>query len=347
MNGGNYKTMEVSRGSRTLSQSYTAVINGRQSVEIRPQVSGTITQVCIAEGAQVKKGQTLVIIDQVPYKAALETAIANVKSAEASVATARLTADSKEQLFKENVVSAFDLQTARNSLLQAEATLAQAKAEEVNARNDLSYTEVKSPVDGVSGMLPYRVGALVDASITTPLTTVSDDTEMYVYFSMTESQVLSLIRQYKTLDEAMKQMPEVELKLSDGLTYAHKGRIDAISGTIDTSTGAVSLRATFPNPEHILRNGGSGTVVLPYIKENVLIVPQEATYEIQDKIFVYKVVDGKATSSQVSVFPINDGKEYIVESGLEEGETIIAEGAGLVQEGTVVGTPAADNAPAN
>jgi membrane fusion protein (multidrug efflux system) len=347
MNGGNYKTMEVSRGSRTLSQSYTAVINGRQSVEIRPQVSGTITQVCIAEGAQVKKGQTLVIIDQVPYKAALETAIANVKSAEASVATARLTADSKEQLFKENVVSAFDLQTARNSLLQAEATLAQAKAEEVNARNDLSYTEVKSPVDGVSGMLPYRVGALVDASITTPLTTVSDDTEMYVYFSMTESQVLSLIRQYKTLDEAMKQMPEVELKLSDGLTYAHKGRIDAISGTIDTSTGAVSLRATFPNPEHILRNGGSGTVVLPYIKENVLIVPQEATYEIQDKIFVYKVVDGKATSSQVSVFPINDGKEYIVESGLEEGETIIAEGAGLVQEGTVVGTPAANNAPAN
>lgn len=339
--------MEVSRGSRTLSQSYTAVINGRQSVEIRPQVSGTITQVCIAEGAQVKKGQTLVIIDQVPYKAALETAIANVKSAEASVATARLTADSKEQLFKENVVSAFDLQTARNSLLQAEATLAQAKAEEVNARNDLSYTEVKSPVDGVSGMLPYRVGALVDASITTPLTTVSDDTEMYVYFSMTESQVLSLIRQYKTLDEAMKQMPEVELKLSDGLTYAHKGRIDAISGTIDTSTGAVSLRATFPNSEHILRNGGSGTVVLPYIKENVLIVPQEATYEIQDKIFVYKVVDGKATFSQVSVFPVNNGKEYIVESGLEEGETIIAEGAGLVQEGTVVGTPTADNAPAN
>lgn len=339
--------MEVSRGSRTLSQSYTAVINGRQSVEIRPQVSGTITQVCIAEGAQVKKGQTLVIIDQVPYKAALETAIANVKSAEASVATARLTADSKEQLFKENVVSAFDLQTARNSLLQAEATLAQAKAEEVNARNDLSYTEVKSPVDGVSGMLPYRVGALVDASITTPLTTVSDDTEMYVYFSMTESQVLSLIRQYKTLDEAMKQMPEVELKLSDGLTYAHKGRIDAISGTIDTSTGAVSLRATFPNPEHMLRNGGSGTVIFPYIKENVLIVPQEATYEIQDKIFVYKVVDGKATSSQVSVFPVNNGKEYIVESGLEEGETIIAEEAGLVQEGTVVGTPTADNAPAN
>lgn len=339
--------MEVTRGTRTLSQSYTAVINGRQSVEIRPQVSGTITQVCIAEGAKVKKGQTLVIIDQVPYKAALETAVANVKSAEASVGTARLTANSKEQLFKEKVVSDFDLQTARNSLLQAEATLAQAKAEEVNARNNLSYTEVKSPVDGVSGMLPYRVGALVDASITTPLTTVSDDEEMYVYFSMTESQILSLIRQYKTLDEALKQMPEVELKLSDGLTYSHKGRIDAISGTIDTSTGAVSLRATFPNPEHMLRNGGNGTVIFPYVKENVLIIPQEATYEIQDKIFVYKIVDGKATSSQVTVFPINNGKEYIVEDGIKEGDTIIAEGAGLVQEGTVVSTSSPESTSAN
>lgn len=342
MNGGSYKTMEVTRGTRTLNQNYTAVINGRQSVEIRPQVSGTITQICIDEGAKVKKGQTLVIIDQVPYEAALQTAVANVKNAEAAVATARLMAESKEELFKEHVVSDFDLQTARNSLFQAEATLAQAKADEINARNNLSYTEVKSPVDGVSGMLPYRVGALVDASISTPLTTVSDDEEMYVYFSMTESQILSLIRANKTLEEALKQMPEVELQLSDGLTYNHKGKIDAISGTIDANTGAVSLRATFPNPKHMLRNGGSGTIIFPYVKENALIVPQEATYEIQDKIFVYKVVDGKATSAQVEVFPVNNGKEYIIEKGLKEGDIIIAEGAGLIQEGTVI-TPSDSN----
>lgn len=342
MNGGSYKTMEVTRGTRTLNQNYTAVINGRQSVEIRPQVSGTITQICIDEGAKVKKGQTLVIIGQVPYEAALQTAVANVKNAEAAVATARLTAESKEELFKEHIVSDFDLQTARNSLFQAEATLAQAKADEINARNNLSYTEVKSPVDGVSGMLPYRVGALVDASISTPLTTVSDDEEMYVYFSMTESQILSLIRANKTLEEALKQMPEVELQLSDGLTYDHKGKIDAISGTIDANTGAVSLRATFPNPEHMLRNGGSGTIIFPYVKENALIVPQEATYEIQDKIFVYKVVDGKATSAQVEVFPVNNGKEYIIEKGLKEGDIIIAEGAGLVQEGTLI-TPSGSN----
>ena len=331
-----YKTMTVAVESRTLTRDYTAVINGRQSVEIRPQVSGTITNVCIEEGAKVSKGQTLFVIDQVPYQAALQTALANVKSAEASVATAKMTANSKENLFEEHVVSAFDLQTARNSLLEAEAALEQAQAAETSARNDLSYTEVKSPVDGVASMIPYRVGALVDASITTPLTTVSDDEEMYVYFSMTENQILTLVRESGTLEEAMKQMPEVSLRLSDGLMYTHKGKIDAISGTIDSGTGAVSLRATFPNPERMLRNGGSGTIVFPYRMDSVLVVPQEATYEIQDKVFVYRVVDGKATSASVTVFPVNDGKEYIVTQGLKAGDVIVAEGAGLLQEGTPI-----------
>ena len=293
--GAQYKTLTLSPADRTLTREYTAVVEGRQSVEIRPQVSGTITEVCINEGAKVSKGQPLFIIDQVPYQAALETAIANVKSAEAAVATARMTADSK-----------------------------------------LSYTVVKSPVDGVASMIPYRVGALVDASISTPLTTVSDDEEMYVYFSLTESQVLSLIREHGTLDKTLAQMPEVSLRLSDGQLYDHTGHIDAISGTISSGTGAVSLRATFPNPERMLRNGSSATLIFPYQRDSVLVVPQEATYEIQDKVFVYKVVEGKATSSQVTVFPVNDGKEYIVESGLKTGDVIVAEGAGLLQEGTLI-----------
>ena len=328
--------MTLSPADRTLTREYTAVVEGRQSVEIRPQVSGTITEVCIDEGAKVSKGQPLFIIDQVPYQAALETAIANVKSAEAAVATARMTADSKQTLFDNKVVSAFDLQTAKNSLLEAEAALAQAKAQETSARNDLSYTVVKSPVDGVASMIPYRVGALVDASISTPLTTVSDDEEMYVYFSLTESQVLSLIREHGTLDKTLAQMPEVSLRLSDGQLYDHTGHIDAISGTISSGTGAVSLRATFLNPERMLRNGSSATLIFPYQRDSVLVVPQEATYEIQDKVFVYKVVDGKAASSQVTVFPVNDGKEYIVESGLKTGDVIVAEGAGLLQEGTLI-----------
>ena len=340
----NYKTMEVLRADRMLSRSFTAVVNGRQSVEIRPQVSGTITKVCISEGALVKKDQPLFIIDQVPYQAALQTAEASVKSAEAAVATAKLTAESKEQLFKENVVSAFDLQTAKNAQMEAEAALALAEAQRVDAANNLSYTVVKSPVDGVASMIPYRVGALVSSSIATPLVTVSDGSEMYVYFSMTENQVLAMSRKDGNLVNAVENMPEVELKLSDGSMYNHKGKVDAMSGTIDKTTGAVSVRATFPNPDGILRDGGSGVVVMPYAMDNVIVIPQEATFELQDKVFVYKVIDGKTSSAVVDVYPINNGTEYIVESGLSVGDVIIAEGAGLVKEGIAVNVRTADSA---
>ena len=334
---GGYKTMTVKKENRLLTNSYSAVVKGRQSVEICPQVSGTITDICVKEGAKVQKGQVLFVIDQVPYQAALQTAVANVKSAEAAVATARLTSDSKEELFKEKVVSDFDRQTARNSLLEAEASLAQAKAAETNARNDLSYTVVRSPVNGVAGMSSYRVGALVNSSITTPLLTVSDDEEIYVYFALTENQILSLVRQYGSVEKVLAGMPKVSLLLSDGTTYAHEGTVDAISGTIDTETGAISLRAVFPNPEGMLRNGSTATLVLPYTKNDVMVVPQEATFEIQDKVYVYKVnKEGKAESAQVTVFPLNNGQEYIVESGLQEGDVIVAEGAGLIQENTQI-----------
>lgn len=182
MPGEKYKTLIIKSSDQTLQSTYPASLRGLQSVEIRPQVSGTITNILINEGDLVRKGQVLFVIDQIPYKAALETALANVKSAEAKLQTARLTADSKEELFKENIVSDFDRQTARNQLLEAEATLAQAKAEVTNARNNLSYTEVKSPVDGVASMIPYRIGALVNSSIAEPLVTVSDDSQIYAYF---------------------------------------------------------------------------------------------------------------------------------------------------------------------
>ena len=333
-----YATMTVSTSEKTLSNNYSASIRGKQDIDIYPQVSGFITKLCVAEGESVKKGQVLFIIDQVPYQAALNTAIANVEAAKASVATAQLTYESKQELYKNKVVSEFDLKTAYNTLLSAKAQLAQAEAQEVNARNNLSYTEVKSPVDGVASMLPYRVGALVSSSITTPLTTVSDDREVYAYFSMTENQILSLVSQSGTLEKALEEMPEVDLQLSNGQAYAHKGKIDAISGTIEAGTGVISVRATFPNPEQMLRNGSSGEVIFPYNKENVIIIPQEATFEVQDKVFAYKVVDGKATSTQLQVYPIDNGKEYVVEKGLEKGDIIIAEGAGLIQEGTVVKT---------
>lgn len=244
-----YKTLTIKSGDQILKTGYTATLRGRQNVEIRPQVSGIITEICINEGDAVHKGQTLFIIDQIPYKAALQTAIANVKSAEAKLATAKLTADSKAELYKEQVVSEFDLQTARNEQIAAEAALAQAKAQEVNARNDLSYTEVKSPVDGVASMIPYRVGALMNSSITEPLVTVSDDSEVYAYFSMTENQILDFVQQYGSLKKAMEHLDKVELTMSNGKTYSSLGKVDAISGTIDEGTGAISLRAVFSNPD--------------------------------------------------------------------------------------------------
>ena len=316
-----YEVMTVAPADRMILSTYSATIRGRQDIDIYPQVSGTLTKVCVTEGQRVKNGQTLFIIDQVPYEAALQTAVANVKSAEAALATAQLTYESKEELYKENVVSAFDLSTAKNSLLSAKAQLAQAKAQEVNARNNLSYTVVKSPSDGVIAMLPYRVGALVGPSIPQALTTVSDNSDMYVYFSLTENELLSLINQYKNMDEALKNMPEVELKLIDGSVYGEKGRVESISGVINRQTGTV---------------GASGSVLVPNSYKGVIVIPQEATVAMQDKISVYKVVDGKATSTLITVAAINDGREYIVLDGLKVGDEIVSQGAGLLREGTQV-----------
>ena len=335
-----YEVMTVSPADRMISSAYSATIRGRQDIDIYPQVSGTLTKVCVTEGQRVKNGQTLFIIDQVPYEAALQTAVANVESAKASLATAQLTYDSKEELYKENVISSFDLSTAKNSLLAAKAQLAQAKAQEVSARNNLSYTVVKSPADGVVGTLPYRVGALV-SSAPQPLTTVSDNSDMYVYFSMTENQLLGLIRQYGSKEEALKNMPAIDLQLNDKSAYSERGQIESISGVIDRSTGTVSLRAVFPNKEGLLHSGGAGNVIVPVQKTAALTIPQAATFEIQDKRYVYKVVDGKAQSSQVQVTRVNGGREFIVDEGLAPGDVIVAEGVGLLREGTPVKAKAA------
>lgn len=331
-----YKTLTVQQEDRTLQSEYSARLDGQQVVEIRPQVSGLITQICFNEGQQIRKGQILFILGQVPYKAAVAEAEANVKNAEAQLATAQLNLKSTEVLREKNVVQDHTLITVRNELQAAEAALAQARAQEVNARNSLSYTEVKSPVDGVAGMINYRVGALVDSNITEPLVTVSDDSRMYAYFSLTESQVIDLQEQYGSLEAFLQQMPDVGLRLSNGKLYAEKGRISAVSGIVTAGIGAVTLRADFPNPHNLLRGGGSGTVILPSTLEQRIVIPQGATYEVQNQVFVYKVVDGKAQSAPVTVFRLNNGTEYIVESGLQPGEEIIAEGAGLVREGARV-----------
>lgn len=333
---GEYAALQVSTADTEVSTPYSASIRGRQDISILPQVSGTISKVCVKEGQVVSKGQTLFIIDQVPYQAALNTAVANVAAAEASVATALLTRDSKKELFAKNVVSEFDLRTAENNLLTAQAALAQAKAQEVNARNSLSYTIVKAPANGVVGTIPYRVGALVGPSIPQPLTTVSDNSDMYVYFSMNETQLLNLTREYGSIDAALKALPKVQLRLSDGSLYEQEGVIESISGVIDTSTGAIQLRAVFPNSGRLLHSGGTGNVIITRMNKDCIVIPCSATFEVQDKVYVYKVVDGKASSSMIEVRKGGNGQEYIVESGLTPGELIVAEGVGLLREGTPI-----------
>ncbi|RHJ53870.1 efflux RND transporter periplasmic adaptor subunit [Bacteroides sp. AM10-21B] len=335
-NQSEYQVMDITISDKELQTTYSAAIRGRQDIDIYPQVSGTLTRLCVEEGQAVRKGQILFIIDQVPYIAALRTAEANVEAAKAAVATSRLTYDSKRELYAQKVVSEFDLKTSYNSLLSAKAQLAQAEAQQINAANNLSYTEVKSPADGVVGILPYRVGTLVSAGMPKPLTTVSDNSDMYIYFSMTENQMLELTRRYGSKDKALAEMPAVSLQLNDRSTYAQEGKIETISGVIDTSTGTVSLRAVFPNKEGLLTSGGSGNIIIPVKKENCIVIPQAATYEVQDKVFVYKVVDGKAQSAPVQVTRVNGGQEYIVENGLQAGDVIVVEGVGLLREGAPI-----------
>src|SRR5574344_678627 len=334
----NYKTLTISTSNQTVYSNYSATLKGKQDVDIYPQVSGTITKICFKEGDRVRKGQTLFIIDPAPYRAALATAQANVTNAKTSVATAQMTLESKEALYKSNVISAFDLQSAKNTLASQKALLAQAQAELSNARNNLSYTAVKSPVNGVAGMIAYRQGALVNSSISQPLVSVSNNSKICAYFSLTENEILSLQKRIGTQSNTLKAMPEVRLRLSDGTEYTKSGKIDAISGIVDSKTGSISVRASFENSQHLLRSGSSANVIMPFERQNCISVRQEATYELQDKIFVYKVVNGKTQSQEITVFSVNDGKNYIVESGLQEGDVIIASGAGLLHDGISVGT---------
>ena len=329
-----FPVLQIASESVEIMEFYSASIQGRQDIEIYPQVSGTISRLCVQEGQKVRKDEILFIIDQVPDKAALRKATANVHAAQAQVATACMEYDSKKKLFQENVVSDYDLSAAENALAVAEAGLEQARAEETDARNNLSYTEVKSPSNGVVGTLPYRVGALVNPSIPIPLTTVSDNSQMYVYFSMTENQLRNHIRQYGSLDETIKNMPLIELSLNDGSIYKEKGKIESISGIIDRQTGTVSVRSVFPNENRLLLSGGIGNIIIPHKENRAIVIPQNATYEMQDKIIAYKVnKEGLVSATELSIEKLNNGKDYIVRSGLADGDVIVTEGVGLLQDG--------------
>ena len=327
--------MTVEPTSQELNSAYPATIKGQQDIEIRARVSGYITKLCVDEGAVVHKGQPLFLIDAVPYQKAVQAAEAAVEVAKANVATTQLTVDSKTELHAQNIISDYDLQTAKNSLASAKAALAQAEAQLASAHNDLSYTTITSPSDGVVGTIPFRVGSLVGTTTQEPLTVVSDINKMFVYFSMNEKQLLALTRQKDgSVNSMIGAMPEVQLQLADGTMYPAKGKIETLSGVIDLSTGAVQMRATFPNAQRLLRSGGTGTVLIPSVLDSALLIPQSATYEVQDKKFVYVLGDSsKVKNTEITVFPLDNGKQYVVTSGLKPGEQVVVEGVATLRDG--------------
>lgn len=327
----------VQEGNSELNSSYAATIKGKTDIDVRPFVSGFITKVNVDEGQYVSKGQALFTLDQVQYQAAVNQAQAAANSARTALETAKLTAANKQLLFDKQIISEFENQLAKNSLAQAEAAVAQAEAALTNAKKSLSYTVVTAPSNGFVGSIPNREGSLASPSMVQALTTLSDNSDIYAYFSLTEKDILELTKDGKSLNEAIAEMPAVQLQLSDGTIYPETGKVATVSGVIDQSTGAANVRALFKNKNGMLRSGSTGQILIPNIRQNVLLIPQKATYEIQDRRFVYVLNDSNMTvATAVTVAPESDGKNFIVTSGLTAGQRVVVEG---------VGTKVRDNMP--
>lgn len=324
-------TQTVAYSDIDLSQSYPVTIKGKTDIEIRPQVSGFITQVCVDEGQHVQKGQTLFVLDQVQYQAAVDQAAAAVNAAQTSVKSAQMTADQKQALFDKNIISEYENQLAKNDLANAKSNLATAQAALTSARKNLAYTVVTAPSSGVIGSIPFREGSLASPSMAQALTTVSDNSEVYAYFSLTEKDILSMTEGGKSLNQAIAEMPAVKLQLADGTIFPVEGKVATVSGVIGTGTGAATVRALFNNPNGMLRSGSTGQIVIPMHEKNAIVIPQKATFELQDKKFVYVVNENdsnKLISTPITISKVDDGKIYVVTSGLEPGNVIAVEGVG-------------------
>ncbi|MCD8297939.1 MAG: efflux RND transporter periplasmic adaptor subunit, partial [Prevotella sp.] len=317
-----------------LQSSYPATITGVQDVEIRPKISGFITKICVSEGQVIKQGQLMFVIDNVTYEAAVRQTKAAVAAAEAQLNTAKLTYENSQKLFENNVIGSYELQSAKNSYDSAEAALAQAQANYVSAKQNLDFCYITSPVNGVVGDLPYKVGALVSSSNEDPLTTVSDIETMEVYFSMTEKDLLNLTRESGGIHTAINDYPPVQLQLADGTLYDHEGKVSTISGVIDQTMGSVLVKAIFANPDHLLKSGGSGSILVPYTLENTIIIPQAAVAQVQDQYFIYILgKDNKVKYTAITVDPNDDGVNYIVTGGLKAGDKFVVSGITSLSDG--------------
>lgn len=332
------EVVTIAAGNATTQNEYTAALEGKVNVEIRPQVEGYLERVYVDEGAFVKAGQPLFKINDHPFREQLNNAKASLNAAEAAMANAQLEVDKLTPLVQNKVVSDVQLRAAQASYRVAKANAEQARAMVGAAQINLGYTLISAPVSGYIGRLPKKQGALVSRTDAEALTQLSDVHEVYAYFSLSENDFISFKAQYpgNSLEEKLKNLPPVSLLLADNNLYAETGKIDMIDGQFDKNTGAITLRAIFPNAQGLIRSGNTGKVRLSRMHESAILVPQSATVEIQDKVFVFAVDKGNKISKQPIAVVGKSGANYLVSDGLKAGDRIVYNGLDHLQEGAVI-----------
>jgi membrane fusion protein (multidrug efflux system) len=330
--------LAITSANTITDSEYPASIQGTVDVEIRPQVSGNLDRIFVDEGAYVSKGQTLFKINERPFREQLNNALASLHAAEAALINANLEVDKLTPLVQNKVVSDYQLKTAKASQKIAAANIEQAKAMVGSAKINLGYTNVTAPVSGYIGRLPKKQGSLVSASDVEALTTLSDVHEVFAYFSLGETDFIHFKEQYagSSLGDKIKKLPPVTLILADNNAYPKTGKIDMVDGQFDKTTGAITIRATFPNANGILRSGNTGRIRLGLNHDAAILVPQAATVEMQDKIFVFVVgKDNKVTKMPITVEG-KSGTNYLIKDGVKTGDQIVMSGIDKLQDGQAI-----------
>ena len=330
--------ISIANTDAVTDAAFPAALQGTVDIEIRPQVSGNLDRILVDEGAYVQKGQTLFKINEQPFREQLNNATAQLRAAEAAHSNAQLEVEKLTPLVANNVVSEYQLKTAKASLKLAQANVEQARSSVGSAKINLGYTTISAPVSGYIGRLPKKQGSLVSPSDMEALSTLSDVREVYAYFSLGESDFIRFKNDHEgaTLNDKLKKLPPVKLMLSDNSAYEHKGYIDMVDGQFDKTTGAITLRAKFPNAKGLLRSGNTGKVLLSLPHSDAVLVPQEATIEIQDKIFVFAVDKTNKVTKQPIVVSGKTETSYLVQSGVKPGDRIVFKGFENLQEGSQI-----------
>jgi len=330
--------LTIRRQPATTYQEFAGKLEGRVNVEIRPQVEGYLEKIFVEEGAYVRAGQPLFKVNDRPYREQLGNAAASLDAAKAALLKAQVDVDRLTPLVQNNVVSDVQLRTAQSNQLAAQAGVAQAEALRQNARINLGYTTIAAPVSGYIGRIPRKIGSLVGRTDAEPLTLLSDIREVYAYFSMGETDFLAFTRQSlgNTIEEKLKNLPPVALLLADNSEHPEKGRIDAVEGQFDKTTGAITFRAVFPNANGLIRSGNTGRVRLEQRREEAILVPQESTYELQEKIFVYTLADSNKVRSTAITVSGRSGTSYLVKDGVKSGDKIVFTGISNLRDGMTI-----------